>query len=138
MYISKTKLMLTGIFAASLIIIITAYSQKDNTATAYTTQGQQPYTPNRLEWLELKLTAALGNRVLLTEDETIIRFKAEPERNTIYLLVWYNPNTKANFLQEHLIILKSLALEEIEDMGWDDWVKLEVKSSERGTSISLE
>lgn len=131
MYISKTKLVLTGILVTSLIIIVTAYSQ-------FLTQGQESYTPNRLEWLELKLTAELGNRILLSKDELTVRFEAIPETDTIYLLIWYSPNIEANFLRERLIILKSLALKEIEDMGWDDWVKLEVKSSEHGTDISLE
>ena len=131
MYISKTKLVLISILAASLIIIVTAYSQ-------FLTQGQESYTPNRLEWLELKLTAELGNRILLSKDELTVQFKAIPETDTIYLLIWYSPNIEANFLRERLIILKSLALKEIEDMGWDDWVKLEVKSSEHGTDISLE
>lgn len=131
MYISKTKLVLTSILVTSLIIIVAAYSQ-------FLTQGQQPYTPNRLEWLELKLTAELGNRVLSFKDELTIGFHAIPETDTIYLLIWYNPNMEANFLQERLLILKSLALEEIEDLGWDDWVKFEVKSSEVGTDISLE
>lgn len=123
--------MLISILAASLIIIVTAYSQ-------FLTQGQESYTPNRLEWLELKLTAELGNRILLSKDELTVQFKAIPETDTIYLLIWYSPNIEANFLRERLIILKSLALKEIEDMGWDDWVKLEVKSSEHGTDISLE
>ena len=52
MCISKTKLLLTGILIASLIVIVTAYSQKDNL-----TEEQQPYIPNRLEWLALKLNA---------------------------------------------------------------------------------
>ena len=131
MYISKTKLVLTGILVTSLIIIVAAHSQ-------FLTQGQQPYTPNRLEWIELKLTAAFGNLILSSEIEEAIQFVAKPERNTIYLLVWYNPNTKANALQERLKNLKDRVMKEIEEMGWDDWVKLEVKSSEHGTNISLE
>ena len=131
MYISKQSWCLTGILAASLIIIVTGCSQK---AITY---GQVPYAPNRLEWLELKLTAELGHRTMTFEEELIVRFKAIPETDTIYLLIWYHQDTQANFLQETIKAFKDLAMEEIEEMGWDDWVKLEIKSNEAGKDIQF-
>lgn len=121
MYISKIKLVLIGILATSLIIIVTAYSQKDNLS-----QGQQPYTPNRLEWLELQLNAKYSH-LIIGEGDFIIRYEAIPEDNIVYALIWYPPDTGEDTRQRITNEFEEVAVTEILEMGWSDWCRVESK-----------
>ncbi len=136
MYISKTKLVITGILVASLIVIVTSYSQNK------LTQGQQPYTPTQLEWLELKLNAKYRN-LMQDEHGFIVEFKAIPEANTIYILMWYDvqiwrsPDLQLLFVLRVTNNFKKLVSEEIKEMGWNEWCRVETKSSPYVQEISI-
>ena len=136
MYISKTKLVITGILVASLIVIVTSYSQNK------LTEGQQPYTPAQLEWLELKLNAKYRN-LMQDEHGFIVEFKAIPEANTIYILMWYDvqiwrsSNLRFLFVQRVTNAFKKLVSEEIKEMGWNEWCRVETKSSAYVQEISI-
>ena len=136
MYISKTKLVITGILVASLIVIVTSYSQNK------LTQGQQPYIPAQLEWLELKLNAKYRN-LMQDEHGFIVEFKAIPEANTIYILIWYDfqiwggPNLRDIFVPAVTNDFKKLVSEEIKEMGWNEWCRVETKLSPYGQKISI-
>lgn len=122
MYISKTKLVFAGILAASLIIIVTAYSQKDNL-----TQGQQPYTPNRLEWLELVLTQkypALYCTEYPDGKGYYIKYVAVPKENTIRVEISYAKDMKAETLQRLIEGHEGMVLTKLTQMGWQNWCKI--------------
>lgn len=124
MYISKTKLVLIGILAASLLIIVTAYSQNR------LSQGQQPYTPNRLEWLELVLVKNYLERYR-TEDPHEqgwrTKYVAVPKENTIRVEIDYDKDMKADTLQRIIDIHKEVfVLPELIQRGWQDWCKIKI------------
>ena len=125
MYISKTKLVLTGILAASLMIIVTADSQKD-----YLTQGQQPYTPSRLEWLELVLAKrypALYAVEYPNGEGYNVKYVAVPKENTIRVEIYYASDMKAETLQDIIDVHKQTwVLSELTERGWQDWCKIKI------------
>ena len=125
MYISKTKWVLTGILAASLMIIVTADSQKDNL-----TQGQQPYTPTRLEWLELVLTKRYPALYVVEYPNGKgynVKYVAMPKENTIRVEIYYARDMKAETLQ-HLIDIhkEGIVFQELTPRGWQDWCKIKI------------
>lgn len=133
MYISKTKLVLIGILAASFIIIVTAYSQNR------LSQGQQPYTPNRLEWLELVLAKRYPAQYMVDYPDGKgyhVKYVAVPKENTIRVEIYYAKDMKAETLQ-HLIDVhkEAFVLEELAQRGWQEWCK--IKFHTKSVSITL-
>ena len=124
MYISKTKLVLTGILAASLIIIVTANSQKD-----IFTQGQEPYIPSRLKWLELVLAAkhpALHIPGYPGGMGYTVAYVAVPKENTIHIMINYAADMEAGLLLIVIEASKKKVLHELNVRGWQDWCKIEM------------
>ena len=124
MYISKTKLVLTGILAASLIVIVTANSQKD-----IFTQGQEPYIPSRLEWLELVLAAnhpALHIPGYPGGMGYTVTYVAVPKENTIHIMIDYAADMEAGLLLILIEASKKKVLHELTLRGWQDWCKIEM------------
>lgn len=127
MYISKTKLVLTGILAASLMIIVTADSQKDNL-----TQGQQPYTPTRLEWLELVLPQKYPALLVVGYPNGkgySVEYVAVPKENTIRVEMYYAKDMEAENLLRLIEGTEELVRQELTQRGWQDWCKIKMHTS---------
>ena len=118
MYISKTKLVLIGILATSLMIIVAAYSQ-------FPIQGQQPYTPTRLEWLIVTLNSLHPSKDV-ADDGFAISYHPDPgDGNTIQIHCFYIPD-KANqkYMIENIQISRKIAMNYAKKYGWDSWIKI--------------
>ena len=131
MYISKTKLVLTGILVASLIMIVTADSQRLDPVL---TQGQHPYTPTRLEWLSVKLNA-LETSDDVVRDGYAISYVPDPyHKNTIQIHCYYIPDqTNETNINEIIRQSQELTMAFAKNYGWDSWIKTKeiITSSQR-------
>jgi len=89
--------------------------------------GMLPYTPTRLEWLELNLEANFRE-----EDDVdpairySINYVARPP-NTIVIFAQYSKRTPAGLVDKAIEHCKRMAEKEASSRGWSQWVKIEVK-----------
>ena len=73
----------------------------------------------------------------------MVEFKAIPEANTIYILIWYDfqiwggPNLRDLFVPAVTNDFKKLVSEEIKEMGWNEWCRVETKLSPYEQEISI-
>ena len=89
--------------------------------------GMQPYTPTRLEWLELELQATY-RMVEHTEPGTYyaVDYVARPP-DTIRILAHYSKRVSAETVEESIEHCKRMAEKVVSRYGWSPWVKIEVK-----------
>ena len=119
MYISKTKLMLTGILVASLIVIVTAYSQKN------LSEGEQPYTPSRLDWLTVKLNSLYPYQNLSVVGFYISYHPDPDHENTIKILcTYFQDRADRNLMNVSIQGARDLAMHHAKNYGWDSWIKI--------------
>ena len=119
MYISKTKLVLTGILAASLIVIVTAYSQNR------LLQGQQPYTPTQLEWLVVTLNSQNPLKDVAGDGFAIIYHPDLHHGNTIEIHCFYLPDkADKKYMNESIQASRKLAMQYAKIKGWGSWLKI--------------
>lgn len=93
-------------------------------------EGDQPYTPTKLEWLALILNSSRDN-----DDEIQIIFRPHRERkNTIAAQVVHSPQVEDSHVQAHVTIAKRTVSRTSRQYAWD-WVKVEVEVAELNTGF---
>ena len=107
---------------AFLFLFLVGIALRD--ATSSTREGDQPYTPTRLEWLEVRSNAYLGYR----SPHGGISFRIRPGRNTIVIHAVPNANAPAIEVKRmrNIQFVTQLAVKaEAKRRGWDKWLRVE-------------
>jgi len=95
------------------------YAQKEQT------EGDEPYTPTKLEWLALLLNVEQE-----ANGEIQIVFRPHPEKkNTIEAQVVHSPQADESLVKAHVTIAKRSVTRIGQQFGWD-WVPVEVQVAE--------
>ena len=85
-------------------------------------EGQQPYTPTRVEWLAQVLSAKYQ---FLSFSRINIIYIAVPEKDTLRIVVTYPKNVEENKANGIMELAKRAALETAKKYQWDSWLKIE-------------
>ena len=85
-------------------------------------EGQQPYTPTRVEWLALELHAKYQ---FLSVSRINTMYIAVPEEDTLRIVVSYPKHVEENKANRIMELAKFAALETAKNYQWDSWLKIE-------------
>ena len=115
-----------------LIVAITACGAVTWNVNAQREQpeGDQFYTPTKLEWLALVLNV---NQKDDGEIQTIYRPHRE-KKNTIEVQVVHSPQAKESLVQAHVKIAQRSVTRITKQYGWD-WVIVEIQVAELNTGF---
>jgi hypothetical protein len=83
--------------------------------------GDKPYTPTRLEWLEVTLNAEYSAG--LSDDQYTVGFIAEADGRTIRLFVSYDPKVDRELLNHVVDTAKGTIMDTARGLKWD-WVQV--------------
>lgn len=92
------------------------------------TQGQQPYTPTRLQWLAVALNSmsVIGSTIPMFQKGFSVQYVPESEKDTIHIYFEHPKDLSREQVDRLSASLKNQVLEMIKSEGWDSWVKIEV------------
>ena len=85
-------------------------------------EGQQPYTPSRLEWLALELNADDTIKIAVLAEGILVSYVTMPEENTIEVQISYPENTNPEKLQTIIHSSQRRAREKAKRYGWESWL----------------
>lgn len=89
-------------------------------------EGNQPYTPTRLEWLTLQLNAEFSVATTIGPNPGfMLRFRSNIEGNAIIINVTRLPNVDETTLEMHLQVIEKITLKRITKLGWNSWLRVE-------------
>lgn len=87
-------------------------------------KGSKPYIPTRLDWLAVDLNSSL--RVPITvESFYSLDFVALHDRDTIAIVVRYNPSADRSIMNLSIDTAKQIVGMKAKNHGWSDWLKVE-------------
>jgi len=89
--------------------------------------GMLPYSPTRLEWLELELQANYREEDDTDPDTYHTLDFTTTAPDTVVVLVQYSNRTSAIIVDRMVEHGKRLAKKEVASYGWSSWVKIEVR-----------
>ena len=130
MCISKYRLVFIGLFAVLFICLMYAWAHNQN-------EGDEPYTPTRLEWLAVELN---GMRPHISGVEMV--YKAR-DNNMLELHVTALRDTDMTILTKAIDTQEELVSDIAKSHGWDTWLKFNVgmsvlvKHTKRHTGINF-
>ena len=89
------------------------------------TEGQQPYTPTRAQWLSVALnsTNIISNPV--SHKGLSVVFASDSKRDTIKIII-NHPKELSQVVETLIAHQKSRVLAAAKLHGWDSWLKIEV------------
>ncbi|MDE0397685.1 MAG: hypothetical protein OXL96_07785 [Candidatus Poribacteria bacterium] len=100
-------------------------------------EGQQTYTPTRLEWLALELNAE--NQISTPFlDGLLLTYIAYPKDNTICIGINYPPNVQRERVDEVREVARETVMKRAKRYNWDSWLKIEEKIQQREKEYSLQ
>lgn len=124
-----SKIVYTFIIIALLMTTIISLSQNNLTAQNNLSEGEQPYTPTRLEWLALQLRAKNDSNIpefLFSKPtkKVTLYYRVYPNRhkNTIFIDITHYDDITLKDLENIVLILGSDAETVAEKLGWSDWI----------------
>ena len=85
-------------------------------------EGSQPYTPTRLEWLELQLNSVF--RIPVTESLYGLDFAAIPSEDVIEIHILFDPSVDRRIINLEMEQAKRLVATLSRSRGWDSWLKV--------------
>jgi hypothetical protein len=96
-----------------------------STASAQVSEGNQPYVPTRLEWLEIYLNAGKG-LAFSPEHGYGLTYAINPHKDSLGIIVAYDPDKVS---QEELEGAMANARRTVDlyvaRKGWDNWLKID-------------
>ena len=101
--------------------------QKESTLLS---EGQQPYTPTRVQWLAVILnsTNIISNPV--PHKGLSVVYVSDPKRDTIKIILQHPKNLSREKVDKLIEKQKSLVIKTSESYGWNSWLKIEVEIAE--------
>ena len=98
------------------------------------TEGQQPYTPTRAQWLAVILNSTNTISNPIPHMGLSVVYASDSKRDTIKII--FKHPKKLSEDQVHRLIeqQKNLVLKAAKVYGWDSWLKIEVIVKESNTS----
>ena len=90
------------------------------------TEGQQPYTPTRAQWLSVVLnsTNIISNPV--SHKGISVVFASDSKRDTIKIILNHPKELSQDMVDTLIAHQKSRVLAAANFHGWDSWLKIEV------------
>ena len=90
------------------------------------TEGQQPYTPTRAQWLSVILnsTNIISNPV--PHKGLSVVYASDSKRDTIKIIFEHPKELSQDMVDTLIAQQKSLVLNTAKHYGWDSWLKIEV------------
>ena len=95
------------------------------------TEGQQPYTPTRAQWLAVTLdsTNIISNPV--PHKGLSVVFASDSKRDTIKIILKHPKELSQDMVDTLIEQQESRVLAAAKFHGWDSWLKIEVDVEER-------
>jgi hypothetical protein len=85
-------------------------------------EGFKPYTPTRIEWLELIFNSKLRTELTVESQYSIDFYAASAD--TMVMAVTYLPNVDRKAMNITLDSARYVVAKEVEGKGWSSWFKL--------------
>lgn len=86
--------------------------------------GSEPYTPTRLEWLEIRGNSHASHFARLFPDVVGVRFVADHGSDTIKITVVHLPQAEHRIIKATIDGSRGLIDEVTKKYGWSGWVKI--------------
>jgi hypothetical protein len=101
-------------------------------------EGNTPFVPTRLEWLEMYLNA--GKSIPYSKDSGFgISYITDAHTDTLYMVVLVNQETvNPKALEGALHSSRRLVTAYVKRKGWSDWLKIEERLENVGRSVPPE
>ena len=90
------------------------------------TEGQEQYTPTRVEWLTLMVKASAPTLNLKNNGVEYIFFPSD-DTNTIEILVRYYKSIPQNIIDKLIEAIKALIMALAKTYGWESWINIKIK-----------
>ena len=94
------------------------------------TEGQQPYTLTRVQWLAVVLNSTNIISSPISHGGFSVKYVSDSKRDTIKIIFQYPKDLSREDVDELIEQQKSLVLKASEYYGWDSWLKIEVEIAE--------
>jgi hypothetical protein len=88
--------------------------------------GSEPYTPTKLEWLDLVLNV---NHSVDEFDRQgySISYGVDSMTDTVVILVYYFEKVNRQDMNDMINLVRTHVKETVERYGWDSWIKIREK-----------
>ena len=90
------------------------------------TEGQQPYTPTRAQWLSVALNSTNIISNPISHKGLSVVFASDSKRDTIEIIFKHPKELTQDQVDGLIEQQKSRVLAAAEFHGWDSWLKIEV------------
>lgn len=90
-------------------------------------EGDQPYTPTKLEWLELELNSWTGYGVSKDFGGVGVNFEARPTTNTVIIWIRHAPDADPENIKKFTRVNRNIVERRARKHGWSDWLQIEVR-----------
>jgi hypothetical protein len=91
-------------------------------------EGDQPYTPTRVEWLALEMSTLAP----MQYDKYIVVFRPVKDADAILIQVVHEPDVDVDAMNTRLNQLRDLLMKRAKIRGWDSWLRIRDKVTESG------
>jgi hypothetical protein len=120
----------TYVSVCACLLSIVAIATSVRAMQTKTSPGMLPYSPTRLEWLELDLQACFRTEDNINPEASYAVNYYAKEPDTIVVLVQYSDHTSAKIVETAVEHAKRVAEKEVAGFGWSSWAKVEVQRVE--------
>ena len=93
-------------------------------------EGQQPYTPTRAQWLAVVLNSTNIISSPISHGGFSVKYASDSKRDTIKIIFQHPKDLSREMVDELIEQQKSRVLKASESYGWDSWLKIEVEIAE--------
>ena len=90
------------------------------------TEGQQPYTPTRVQWLAVTLNSTNIISNPIPHKGLSVVYASDSKRNTIKIILNLPKELSEDRVHRLIAEQKDLVLNAAKHYGWDSWLKIEV------------
>ena len=98
------------------------------------TEGQQPYTPTRAQWLAVILNSTNIISNPIPHKGLSVVYASDSKRDTIKIILERPKDFSQDIVDRLIEKQKSIVLDAAKFYGWDSWLKIEVIVNEKNTS----
>lgn len=90
------------------------------------TEGQQSYTPTRLQWLAVVLNSTSIIDPTIFQRGLSVEYVPDSKKDTIIMFFEHPDYLSQEQVDRLIAVLKNKVLEVAKSFGWDSWIKVEV------------